>query len=77
MSVFDEEDFGCEVTSVTFDLRREVGHVHMPAGNCTDMSRTIKTFTEQVPSIHHILTWCDGQIDTQYVLLASGEWIAI
>jgi hypothetical protein len=48
----------------------------MPAGNCTDMNSTIKFFVEQVPDIGHIITWCDGEVDTQYVA-HLGDWIAI
>jgi hypothetical protein len=78
MDIFDEMDFGCNVTSATYDLQRGVGHIHMPAGNCTDMDKTIKFFTSQVPTICHIVTWCDGQLDTQYVLHATNDnWIAI
>jgi hypothetical protein len=68
--------FKCAVDSVTYDLLRNVGHVHMPAGNCTDMNSTIKFFVEQVPDIGHIITWCDGEVDTQYVA-HLGDWIAI
>ena len=76
MSIFDFNDFGCDVTSVTFNLRTVTGHVHMPAGNCTDMDRTIKFFKNEIPNICHIVTWCDGELDTQYVLHDS-EWISI
>lgn len=76
MSIFDIGDFGCAVTSVTYDLQKGVGHVNMPAGNCTDMDRTIKFFVAQIPDIGHIITWCDGQLDTQYVV-HDDKWIAI
>jgi hypothetical protein len=75
-SAIDHHYFGCDVTNVTYDLLKNVGHVHMPAGNCTDMARTIKFFVEQIPSIGHIITWRDGNLDTQYVD-HNGEWIAL
>ena len=74
-------EFGCEVLDVTYDLKTGTGHVYMPAGNCTDMDSAIKIFTEHVPSISHIVTWCDGKLDTQYVLHGNDntpyQWIAI
>lgn len=70
--------FGCGVNEVIYDLLKGTGHVHMPAGNCTDMKKTIEFFQSHVPDIGHILTWCDGEIDTQYVDHAGdGNWIAI
>ena len=75
---YHREQFGCDVTEVKYDLLKQVGHVYMPAGNCTDMDSTIKFFENQVPEISHIITWCDGEIDTQYVDHAGdGSWIAI
>lgn len=72
------EQFGCEVTDVTFNLMTCVGHVHMPEGNCTDMDSTIKFFQNFIPEISHIVTWSDGKLDTQYVDHAGdGKWIAI
>ena len=76
MSIFDISDFGCEVTSVTYDLQRQTGHVRMPAGNCTDMDLTVKYFVDQIPGIQHIITWCDGEVDTQYIT-HENKWIAI
>lgn len=70
------KNFGCNVTSVTYDLLKTVGHVHMPEGNCTDMASTIRFFEEHVPGITHIITWCNGELDTQYVM-PEDEWIAI
>jgi hypothetical protein len=50
----------------------------MPAGNCTNMHSTIDFFQQYVPDIEHIVTWCDGELDTQYVDHAGdGNWIAI
>ncbi len=82
MGKFDKnyirDQFGCEVTEVKFDLLSLVGHVYMPAGNCTDMHATIDFFQQHVPDIEHIITWCDGELDTQYVDHAGdGNWIAI
>lgn len=78
---FSQGEFWCEVIDVTYDLKTCTGHVYMPAGNCTDMHSTIKIFTEHVPDISHIVTWCDGKLDTQYVLHGNDdvphEWIAI
>lgn len=68
--------FGCLVDQVTYDLLKNVGNVYMPEGNCTDMDSTIKFFTAQIPSISHIITWCNGNLDTQYVI-HEDEWIAI
>lgn len=74
--IFDIGDFGCQITSATYNIRTGTGHVHMPAGNCTDMERTIKQFKEHIPDISHIVTWCDGELDTQYIV-HDGAWIAI
>jgi hypothetical protein len=72
------KNFGCEVDEVSYNLLKQVGHVHMPEGNCTDMDSTIKYFQNQVPDICHIITWCDGELDTQYIDHAGdGNWIAI
>jgi hypothetical protein len=68
--------FGCDVNQVTYDLLKSVGNVYMPEGNCTDMDSTINFFTAQIPSISHIITWCAGNLDTQYII-HEGEWVAI
>lgn len=73
---FSRSTFGCKTDSVTYDLEREIGHVHMPAMNYTDMDMTIAFFTQQIPDIAHIITWCDGQLDTQYVRI-DGQWTSI
>ena len=74
-------DFGCAVTSVSYDFEKNTGHVHMPIGNCTDMEGTIKFFKLIAPHVGHIITWCDGELDTQYVLHTDNhvdyKWIAI
>ena len=52
----------------------------MPSGNCTNMNSTIEFFTVLDPGVTHIITWCNGELDTQYVLHtynANTEWIAI
>jgi len=69
-------NLGCTVTDVMYDLVRNTGHVYMPANNCVDMKSTIDFFTGKVPTISHIMTWCDGNLDTQYVI-HGDEWIAI
>jgi len=75
------QDFGCDVTSVSYDFDKSTGHVHMPPGNCTDMNSTIKFFKVIDPGATHIITWCDGELDTQYVLHSDNnhdyKWIAI
>jgi hypothetical protein len=68
--------FGCNVDQVAYDLLKHTGHVYMPEGNCTDMQSTITFFTAVIPAISHIITWCDGDLDTQYVI-HDGEWISI
>ena len=73
-------DFGCAVTSIRYDFEKNTGHVHMPLGNCTDMDSTVKFFTVIDPGVSHIITWCNGELDTQYVLHmhnAITEWISI
>lgn len=74
-------DFGCAVTSVRYDFEKQTGHVHMPVGNCTDMDGTIKFFKVIDPHVRHIITWCAGELDTQYVYHSDNyveyKWIAI
>ena len=74
-------DFGCAVTTVRYDFEKSTGHVHMPIGNCTDMDGTIKFFKVIDPHVGHIITWCNGELDTQYVLHTDNhvdyKWIAI
>ena len=74
-------DFGCAVNSISYDFEKQTGHVHMPIGNCTDMDGTIKFFKSITPSVTHIVTWCDGELDTQYVYHSDNhveyKWIAI
>jgi hypothetical protein len=74
--IASKETFGCDVSRVLYDLDNETGHVYMPEGNCTDMSKTIKFFVNQIPQITHIVTWAGGNLDTQYVI-HDGEWISI
>jgi hypothetical protein len=76
MSKSEGYDFGCQVSDVMYDLLRQTGNVYMPPNNCVDMKKTIDFFTAQIPSISHIITWCAGNLDTQYVI-HEGEWIAI
>jgi len=75
-SNYHHQIFGCDVIQATYDLLKNVGNVYMPEGNCTDMDSTINFFTAQIPSISHIITWCNGNLDTQYVI-HEDEWIAI
>ena len=53
----------------------------MPIGNCTDMEGTIKFFKLIAPHVGHIITWCNGELDTQYVHHTDNhvdyKWIAI
>ncbi len=74
-------DFGCAVLSIRYDFEKNTGHVHMPIGNCTDMNSTIEFFTVLDPGVTHIITWCNGELDTQYVLHSDNhvdyKWIAI
>lgn len=74
-------DFGCAVLSIRYDFEKHTGHVHMPIGNCTDMEGTIKFFKLIAPHVGHIITWCNGELDTQYVLHTDNhveyKWIAI
>ena len=74
-------DFGCAVESVKYDFEKGIGHVYMPIGNCTDMDGAIKFFKMIAPDVTHIVTWCNGELDTQYVLHTDDhvnyKWIAI
>jgi hypothetical protein len=74
-------DLGCAVNSISYDCEKETGHVYMPIGNCTDMDSTIKFFKLIAPEVSHIVTWCDGELDTQYVLHTDNhveyKWIVI
>ena len=69
-------DFGCAVLSIKYDFEKHTGHVYMPTGNCTDMESTVDIFKKLCPYVTHIVTWCDGELDTQYVI-HEGDWIAI
>ncbi len=68
--------FGCAVETVKYDYEKHTGHVYVPIGNCTDMKGTIEFFKNAFPHVVHIITWCDWELDTQYVI-HKGEWIAI
>ena len=74
-------DFGCAVTAVRYDFEKSTGHVHMPIGNCTDMNGTIKFFKAIDPNVVNIITWANGDLDTQYVHHSDDhvnyKWIAI
>jgi hypothetical protein len=69
-------DLGCAILSIRYDFEKHTGHVYVPANNCVDMKSTIEFFTMLCPHVIHIITWCDNNLDTQYVI-HKGEWIAI
>jgi hypothetical protein len=77
----NDYDFGCAVLSIRYDFEKNTGHVYMPIGNCTDMEGTIKFFKLIDIHVGHIITWCNGELDTQYVHHADNsvdyKWIAI
>lgn len=72
---------GCEATGISYNFERRSGHVYMPIGHCTDMDGTIEFFKLFAPDVRHIITWQDGELDTQYVYYgetpANYKWIAI
>ena len=69
-------NLGCPVDSIKYDFEKFVGHVYVPLNCCVDMASTIKFFKTIDPLVGHIITWADGELDTQYVN-HDGKWIAI
>jgi hypothetical protein len=70
-------NLGCPVTSIRYNFDKNSGDVQVPEGMCTDMSSVIAYFKKIDPSVVHITTWCENELDTQYVLHSDGEWAAI
>jgi hypothetical protein len=46
--------FMCGVNAIAYDMRSRTGTVHVPPGHCTDMSGTIRFFTQLDPRVSSI-----------------------
>ncbi|WP_374829651.1 hypothetical protein [Paenochrobactrum pullorum] len=68
-------DFQCYVRGITYDFESHVGQVHMTDGSCTDMSGTIKFFTQIDADVVTIRTFAGKQPDTIY-FVRDGIWFA-
>jgi hypothetical protein len=71
-----EEKLCCTVHAFTYNCRRRLGVVFLPAHCCTDAEGVIAFFKRFDPDVQTIRTYAGRVRDTTFQRLGNGTWTA-
>ena len=75
MTTNRRRDLCAPVTSLDYHYKAREGRLWL-ANGCCDMSACTSLFEAIDPEVKVIWTYSNGERDTMYVRIASGEWEA-